>query len=972
MNRAYKVIWSSVKNCYVVTSELAKNKGKSGRSVLCTLLAAAGIMGVTAFSDGMLNTTYAASKGITMGDGAVASEQFSIALGDRSYVGVYSGSTLLEGIAVGFDARVEDEAYRGIAIGSRADVKTKYGIAMGYEAKTENDYALAMGYRAKATDIFGTAVGYKAESTGYSSISVGAMAKSVGENSIATGTKAESAGENSVAIGATTQSAGEASIAAGVFAKSAGKKSVAVGASAYADQENALAVGYMTHAKGLNSVAVGSRAKAFMDRNIAIGYNSQAVGNTDIAIGDEAYATGGQSIAIGDGSRATFNHATSGYRNGSVVLGYNATSNALASIVIGDNSHISGNSDKEPHISQHGIAIGYNTNIINTQSSVALGESITINNSIDGVTAVGSDINVGKNAKLSTALGNWSGIADNAEESLAAGYNAQAKSDRTVTLGSWSTANEAYGIALGYYAHANTRAGVAIGASSEANTEFGKVGYDILLDGASTLTTPVWRSTLGAVSIGDIDNNLTRQITNVAAGMQDTDAVNVAQLKQVREFLKNNVPQVPQYEAGEGITITPNGDNKFIISSNIKASGDLDFKGDVGDTAKPQDKVDAVGQPTGDKEMTIVGGITDENSLTENNIGVVAKDDKLVVKLGKNLKNLDSIQVNNEIKVGDKVNIGGDNITVGDVKITDEKITTGKVEISKNGINAGDEKITNVADGEVSADSKEAVNGSQLYAVDQKVDNISQSVDNLNGRVNRLDSRINKVGAGAAALAALHPLDFDPDEKLTFSAGMGNYRGENAAALGMFYRPDEKTMFSLGGTVGNGENMVNVGVSFALDRTSNVNNSKVAMAKDIVALRTQVAQLTALVNHMALAKGMESEIHKIFPDVPENHWAYEYVDGLAAQGVIEGYPDGSFGGNRLMTRYEFAAMLYRAMEKGAQLDGRIIKEFETELGRVRVDRISGEDNDEDKVERVRVNVGEDKDDYGSKIILADE
>ena len=288
-----------------------------------------------------------------------------------------------------------------------------------------------------------------------------------------------------------------------------------------------------------------------------------------------------------------------------------------------------------------------------------------------------------------------------------------------------------------------------------------------------------------------------------------------------------------------------------------------------------------------------------------------------------------------------------------------------KINLGNNEINVNSAKITNIGDGEVAPGSRDAVNGGQLYEA-------TKDIARMDGAIDKLGDRMSKVGAGAAALAALHPLDFDPDEKLSFSAGVGNYRGETAAALGAFYRPDEKVMFSIGGTFGNGENMVNAGITFALDRTSNVNNSKVAMAKDIVELRTQVAQLTALVNHMALGNGMESEIHKIFPDVPENHWAYEYVDGLAAQGIIEGYPDGCFDGNRLMTRYEFAAMLYRFMEKGVQLDSRIIKEFEAELGRVRVDRISGEDKDENKVERVRVNLAEDKDNYGSKILLSEE
>ena len=247
------------------------------------------------------------------------------------------------------------------------------------------------------------------------------------------------------------------------------------------------------------------------------------------------------------------------------------------------------------------------------------------------------------------------------------------------------------------------------------------------------------------------------------------------------------------------------------------------------------------------------------------------------------------------------------------------------------------------------------------------ITNIEGDVHNLKNDVGRLGNRVDKVGAGAAALAALHPMDFDPDDKLTFAAGVGNYSGQTAGAVGAFYRPDEKTMLSIGGTVGNGENMVNLGLSFALDRTSRVNNSKVAMAKELVDLRKQVADLTLLVMQ-TVGQGRENlDVNRLFPDVPENHWAYEYVAGLAKQGIIEGYPDGNFAGNRQMTRYEFAAMLYRALEKGANLDGRILNEFDAELGRIRVDRIHGEDDDKRKVERVRVNGGEYRDKYGSDV-----
>ena len=239
----------------------------------------------------------------------------------------------------------------------------------------------------------------------------------------------------------------------------------------------------------------------------------------------------------------------------------------------------------------------------------------------------------------------------------------------------------------------------------------------------------------------------------------------------------------------------------------------------------------------------------------------------------------------------------------------------------------------------------------------------------LDHRVDNLGSRVDKVGAGAAALAALHPMDFDPDDKLTFAAGYGNYKGKNAAAVGAFYRPDEKVMLSVGGTFGNGENMVNAGISFSLDRTARVSNSRTAMAKEIVDLRANVANLTALVGQLTAGMGgtIEMDRMKLFPDVPENHWAYEYIGRLAAAGIIEGYPDGMFNGNRMMSRYEFAAMLYRALEKGVKLDHKLVREFEPEMGRIHVARISGADGDRGKIERVRVYGGDNRDHYGSKL-----
>ena len=327
------------------------------------------------------------------------------------------------------------------------------------------------------------------------------------------------------------------------------------------------------------------------------------------------------------------------------------------------------------------------------------------------------------------------------------------------------------------------------------------------------------------------------------------------------------------------------------------------------------------------------------------------------------VKTGDTVMNNDGIKVGDKVSVTKDAVTAGNTSVSNDGLKVGdKTYVNSDGLNANSQKVTNVADGEISATSKDAVNGSQLHAASEQI------IDNSN-RISRLGNRINKVGAGAAALAALHPMDFDPDDKWSFAAGYGNYAGENAAAIGAYYRPDEKVMFSVGGTVGNGENMVNAGISFALDRTNHVSNSRTALAREVIDLRSQLVEMGAKMAKMEAMLGVLDESKtKLFPDVPANHWAYEYIAKLAGNGILEGYPDGTFGGDRLMTRYEFATMLYRAIEKGAALEERIINEFAPELGRIRVDRISGKDSDRNKIERVRVNgPRSERDHYGSKL-----
>jgi len=329
--------------------------------------------------------------------------------------------------------------------------------------------------------------------------------------------------------------------------------------------------------------------------------------------------------------------------------------------------------------------------------------------------------------------------------------------------------------------------------------------------------------------------------------------------------------------------------------------------------------------------LKIQGGVKAEDVSKENNIGIVkGADDTLNIRLAKDIKGLDSVTTGNTT-----IDNGGLTIKTGDANRT--------ITVQDGNVNMGGNQIHNVAPGQAPGD---AVNVSQLNAT--------------NYAVNKLGNRINRVGAGAAALAALHPLDFDPDDKWDFAAGYGNYRGANAAAVGAYYRPNEDTMFSVGGSFGGGENIVNAGVSIKLGQGNHVSTSRVAMAKEMKAMRQHMAEQDALIAKLQSMHGMAVDPAKstLFPDVAENHWAYKYVTTLAKKGILEGYPDGEFKGDRMMTRYEFAAIVYRIVESGVGSTdpelSKLVKEFSPELQYIRIDTIQKDHNGKPTIERVRV------------------
>ena len=419
---------------------------------------------------------------------------------------------------------------------------------------------------------------------------------------------------------------------------------------------------------------------------------------------------------------------------------------------------------------------------------------IGVNNTVKGVRGDQSKDNLalgvgntGTKVQHMTVIGSKNTVSD-AKNTVIVGDNRTVTGANNAVIigssdnGTTTTVHDA--VALGHNTDVSTEGGVALGSGSKATVATGAVGYDILTNAPSTDTSATWKSTASAVSVGDVANGVTRQITSVAAGTNDTDAVNVAQLKRLHDMISVNAYNT--------------------------------------------------------------------------------------------------------------VNVQGD-------------------------------------------------------------------VTNLKKDVSRLDKRVNKAVAGSAALAALHPLDFDPDAKWDFAAGYGHYHNGNAAALGAFYRPNEDVQLSVGSTVGNGETVVNAGLSVKVGAHSNVSRSRVAIGKEVLELKktvalqnAQIQKLTALLNDVA-GTHMKADRTTLFPDVASNHWAYEAVSDLSRRGLVEGYPDGTFGGDRLLTRYEFAEIVYRALQNGVQVDEQLVTEFSPEMALFRVDTVAKNSQGQPTIERVRLN-----------------
>ena len=609
-----------------------------------------------------------------------------------------------------------------------------------------------------------------------------------------------------------------------------------------AEAEDSIVLGISSSSKGVNSTVLGNNNKLTGVKNgrnnsIVAGQNLDVEGAHNAVFGTDynnydhklTKVFGEQNTVIGLGNLVGY----TAEKDPSDPTKWIYTKNSSGSdqnVAVGMTNTVNGGS----------MAFGKNSLVDDLGTSVGYGNEI-----------VGSDDGGGQRG---LALGNR--LTVKGEEAVAVGTNASATADWAITMGTKSSAEKETAMAFGYDSHAKVFGGVALGSWSVADTAAGVSGYDPSTKAASTDTSVAWKSTAAAVSVGKeatpTSAAVTRQITNVAAGAADTDAVNVAQLKKVEAAAaaaKTNVT------AGDNVTVTHDSTtNTYKVSAKdtyttggtydtatkkIKftqndpsknyevdvsglvgsgGTGNLTFAGDTGS---------AITKNSGET-LQITGGATEVAAA--NNIGVVSENGKLNLKLAKN------------------IDLGSDgSIKTGDTKMDNKGLAIeGGPSVTKGGIDAGSKKITHVAAGEISATSTDAVNGSQLQAVKNDVQNNTQNIYNMGKKVGELGTRINKVGAGAAALAALHPLDFDPHDKWDIAAGFGNYRNASAAAVGLFYRPNERTMMSLGWTMGDDRNMLNAGISVKLGRGDVYTRySKVEMANQIKDLKEKNDKMQA-------------------------------------------------------------------------------------------------------------------------------
>ena len=944
-------------------------------------------------------------NGVAYGTGSSAPKAENVAVGKDAAIQYSNGTSAATGdIAVGSGAVINNYASQGgsVAIGKNAKIENMAG---GVEA------AFALGQTTYSGSFFSSAR-IPADPTKV----VGSVA--IGDNTFArTGSTMIGSHNYKGDLGDTTvDSASTRTDALNAYATTVGANSFTNGA-------------FATNTGTYNIISSEYNGGRFSNpvKNLASTVNG-AFNSNESKTASSFYSGIGNSI-VGTANR-TFNS------NGSIVMGAgNEITNSVTTIPV--NATDAGSSAKE-------FAETLRTAVKNSNgggSTMALGGAnkadytlrtsmIGINNTVTGVKGGESKDNlamgVGNTAtkvQHMTAIGSKNTVSDATDTIIVGDNRTVTGANNTITIGSsdagtTTTVNDA--VVIGHNTEVTAEGGVALGSGSKATVAAGGIGYDVKTGAASTETGAAWKATSSAVSVGDVANNVTRQITSVAAGTDDTDAVNVAQLKKAEEKINDVEAEAKKHTtvvAGDNTTVTQGtnaaggAEYKVAVNKDLVEMNSVNF-GKATDDVRARIDKDSARFFNGSENIGITpNGIQIENTdtLEQANFtkyGMYASEgdttvyyttngisagDQIIKNVKAGVADTDAVNVSQLKKVKDEITAAtgtttvtaGDHITVTptingnsrDYKVSlSEDITNqinnnttnidkNKTEINKNrdDINKNAGNIANNTTN-ITKNTEDIKNlKGNVTDIQNNITNINNNMNSFRGDLSKMDKRIDKSVAGAAALAALHPLDFDPDAKWDFAAGYGHYRSGDAAAIGAFYRPNEDVQLSIGSTVGSDETVFNAGLSVKVGAHSNVSRSRVAIGKEVLALKKTVAEqnaqiqkLTALLNGVAGTK-MKADHTTLFPDVAANHWAYEAVSDLSRRGLVEGYPDGTFGGDRMLTRYEFAQIVYRAIQDGVTVDDRLVTEFSPEMALFRVDTVAKNAKGEPTIERVRVN-----------------
>lgn len=902
------------------------------------------------------DTTTGAGNGVAYGTGSNAPKAENVAIGNNAKIGYSNGASAATGdIVVGKDANINNYASQGgsVAIGKNAKIENMTG---GVEA------SFALGQTTYSGSWFSSSR-IPADPTKV----VGSVA--IGDNTFArTGSTMIGSHNYKGDLGdITVDTSTTRKYALNAYATTIGANSFSNGA-------------FTTNTGTYNIISSEYNGGRFANPVKNLGSTINGSLNSIESKTANSYYSGVANSIVGTANR-TFNS------NGSLIMGAgNEITNSVKSISGAPDD--GGNSAKE-------LAEKLRTAVKDSNgggATMALGggnkADYTLRTSMVGIknTVTGADGaesadnlvmgvgNTASNVQHLTAIGSKNTVSD-ANNTVIVGDNRKVTgANNSVIIGSsdaetTTTVNDA--VAIGHNTEVSAEGGVALGSKSKATVAAGAAGYDISTKAASTDTSSTWKATAAAVSVGDVANDVTRQITSVAAGTNDTDAVNVAQLKKVETKISTVEADAKKHTtvvAGANTTVTSgtnaNGgaEYKVAVNKDLVEMSSANF-GKATDDVRARIDKDSARFFNGSENIGITPkGIQIENTDTLeqakfDKYGMYASEgDKTVYYTTTGISAGDQIINNVKAGVADT-----DAVNVSQLKRVQDQIAA-STQVTT--VTAGDHiKVTPTVNGNTH-DYKVSLADDIAGQITNNTTNINKNtndIKNIKGDLSKIDKRVNKSVAGAAALAALHPLDFDPDAKWDFAAGYGHYRSGDAAAIGAFYRPNEDVQLSVGSTVGSDETVFNAGLSVKVGAHSNVSRSRVAIGKEVLALKKTVAEqnaqiqkLTTLLNGVAGTK-MKADHTTLFPDIPTNHWAYEAVSDLSRRGLVEGYPDGTFGGDRMLTRYEFAQIVYRAIQDGVTVNDRLVTEFSPEMALFRVDTVAKNAKGEPTIERVRVN-----------------